>query len=229
MRKLIALLLVILQISVMCACGNTDEPASTEPASTEPAVEETGILSEIDKEKEFSQGVTEGQTYKSEFVGIGCELDSDWLFYDEEKIAELNKTAMEMAGEDYKNAVSNIEVVYDMFAVDSTGLNNVSVTLEKGDISEIEKVNLTEYYENVISSAKANFTSMGCTNISCEVVTLNIDNKPVQLIKTKAEANGTMMNQTYFSKKCNGYMANVTTTTFGEDKCEEILAKFYWL
>lgn len=226
MKKLIALLLVALQITVMCACGDTDKAAVTETTAPQ---KETESLDKIDKEKEFSAGSLDGQKYESEFVGIGCELDSEWTFYDEEQIAELNKTAMEMAGEEYKNAVENIEVIYDMFAVDSAGINNVSVTLEKGDVNEIEKADINEYYENVISSIKANFTSMGCTNISSEVVTMNVGDKPTKLIKTSAEANGAVLNQTYFLIKCNGYMANITTTAIGEDKCEEILAKFYWI
>ena len=61
----------------MVACGNSDD-------------------------KDFLLGTVNGNVYENSFIGIGCELDKNWNFYNEEQILEVNDMTKDMVGEDYK-------------------------------------------------------------------------------------------------------------------------------
>lgn len=211
MKKLIAFLLLLTMTFTFCACQG-DNPAQQPIA-----------------EKEFSLGVTSGDTYESEFIGIGCELEDGWTFYSEEQIKQLNSAATDMAGEEYQKLVEQATVVYDMYACDASQLNNININLEKAEPSEIESLNFKENFELLAPTITQTFENMGYTNAEYEVTTVNVDGKTLDALRTTAEIQGIKMYQAVFSVKCNGYIASAAVTTYYEDTINDILDRFYWL
>ena len=89
LKKFVSLVLVILMLASFTACEFTlpmQKPA--EPA-----------------EKTFETGKITSNSYESEFLGIGCRLESPWVFKTEAEMMQTNKEALALVGDDYANAI----------------------------------------------------------------------------------------------------------------------------
>ena len=96
MKKLIMMLLCgVLSVSFVACSSSPSEEVREEQNS-----------------KEFELGKIDGFVYENNFIGIGCALDSDWYFYSEEEIQELNNYKAEVAGEKYEATIPAIEETY---------------------------------------------------------------------------------------------------------------------
>jgi hypothetical protein len=101
-------------------------------------------------EPEFTLGTVEGNVYENTFIGIGCTLGSDWTYYSDEKIREINNAAASLAGEEFRQMMANATVVYDMYAAHSNQINTVVVNLEKVDKVQLAVLDLEENLKNTI-------------------------------------------------------------------------------
>lgn len=178
-------------------------------------------------EQEFSLGEAKGLTYENKFIGIGCTLDSDWTFYTDEQIKELNNISSDVAGDDLKEILENASIVYDMAAGRSNGLDNINVNLEKMNAITLAALDLAENYETAYSLVEESYVNMGYTDISHEITTAKIDGEDHTALRITAEINGMKLYQKLISIKCSGYLANITVSTYEEDTVDAILDKFY--
>lgn len=178
-------------------------------------------------EPEFSLGAVEGINYENKFIGIGCNLPSDWAFYTDEQIRELNNVVTDMAGEEYKDLMESATIVYDMFATSSDQVSNINVNLEKADPLTLAVTDLADSLEQSIPMVKQGLENMGATVTEAEVGTVMIDGEEFDCLRVTAEIYGLSMNVLTFGKKCNGYMAAVSITATSEDALQEILDCFY--
>ena len=229
MKKLLALLLVLVMVFSFAACGRDSDSPDEDDIRGE-QIENNDLkdkTSSVSSEAEFSLGATTGLTYESKFIGIGCKLDSDWSFYSDEQIKELNSVTTEVAGEEYAEMMKNATVVYDMFAAQSDQLANVNVVLEKADKNTLKDLDVAENFNKTIPTLKETFENMGYTGLTYEVGTVTIDGKEFTCLNTSAEISGTKMVQKAIGIKCNGYLATVTVTAFGENDANDIINKFY--
>ena len=102
----------------------TTEP-STEPA-TEPATEPD------EEESNLSLGRMEGGTYVNEYMGIRCELDTNWQFYTAKELQEMPDQLNEATkGTELNEMMANIEVFTDMRAENLTDLTSINVVYQK--------------------------------------------------------------------------------------------------
>ncbi len=229
MKKLLALLLVLVMVFSFAACGRDNDSPDEDDIRGEQIDnnESKDKTSSASSEAEFSLGATTGLTYESKFIGIGCKLDSDWSFYSDEKIKELNSVTTEVAGEEYAELMKKATVVYDMFAAQSDQLANVNVVLEKVDKDTLKALDVAENFNKTIPTLKETFENMGYSGLTYEVGTVKIDGKEFTCLNTNAEVYGTKMVQKAIGIKCNGYLATVTVTAFGENDADDIINKFY--
>ena len=226
MKKLLALLLVLVMVFSFAACGRDNDSPDEDDIRGE-QIDNNESKDKTSSEVEFSLGTTTGLTYESKFIGIGCKLDSDWAFYSDEKIKELNSVTTEIAGEEYAEMMKNATVVYDMFAAQSDQLANVNVVMEKVDKDTLKALDVAENFNKTIPSLKESFENMGYSGLTYEVGTVKIDGKEFACLNTNAEIYGTKMVQKAIGIKCNGYLATVTVTAFGDNDANDIINKFY--
>lgn len=225
MKKVIGLLLVFMMIFAVCGCGASETDIRGEyTGSSADEMPETDILS-----KEFSLGETSGKTYRNEFIGIGCDLSEDWSFYTDEQIKELNNISIDMMGEDAKEIIENATIVYDMYATDSGGFNNINVNLEKVNPAQLLALDLAESLEEQFPVIEESLSNMGYENLNHEISTIEIDGKAMVAMYLSGQINGVDSYQVCFQKKCNGYLANITLSTFFEDNLSQLASSFYWL
>ena len=206
------------------------EDATNTPAGDTvdtPTEEATEATTENTTEAQFSLGAVQGLNYENKFIGIGCNLPSDWTFYTDEQIRELNNIATDYIGEDFKEAIANAAIVYDMYAHSNDQLKNVNINLEKIDPVTLAMVDLADINKQNESLFKQTFENMGYTNITLEHSSVMIEDETFNCMKTTAEINGIAMYQYLISTKCNGYIANIGITCFGTNQLDDILSYFY--
>lgn len=213
--------------------GTTAPSAATTPSTgpedpTEPPAP-TGGEKDPTQAPTVDPGQTTGVSYKSNFIGIGCNLASGWRFYTDEEIRQLNQIATDLGGDAYEDALKNAQVRYDMFAVSSNGMDNINVMLEKVDPLKLALLDTGDNFEATIPVLKDTFDSMGYRDISCIIDTLWLGDEELDCLQTTAVIDGVTLYQTIFCIKCEGYLASVTLTSYGQDLTNELLGYFYTL
>lgn len=225
MKKLIAILMVVLLMATVGACSKKVDVTGNLSGVTDPTEEAV----DIDEVLDFSLGKAEGTVYTNEFIGIGYNLDDGWSFYDEEKINQLNNLAVDMAGEELQKAMEDATMIYDMYATDAEGLNNVNINLEKIGAVQLAATDLKENFELNAPMMEEAFTNMGYTNYTYEIKSIVVNGETVDAMCNTADINGVTMYQTLFQKKCGEYLASMCVTTFVEDTTDDLLSNFFWL
>jgi len=244
MKKLLVLALAVMVVFCFAACSQSaaDITADTaaeieeaiesvieEAANEEEAIseEETEVRGELNAE--FELGEVSGLNYENAFIGIGMDIPSDWIFYTDEQIKELNNAATELAGEDYEALMQEAVIVYDMYAQHKDGYNNVNVVLEKGDTAAIISTDMKDVYEASFDTTKAALENMGYTNVNFEISTVTVDGKTLDCLNTTAEMEGFPLYQKAVGIKCNGYIAMITASSYFEDTTDIVFDGMYIL
>ena len=220
MKRILSVCLLVLLLLSLCACGgNGEEQIRGEQITnnTQPATEGP----------EFSLGSTTGVTYESTFIGIGCNLPEGWTFYTDEQIRQLNNTTADVAGEEYQELMEQATVVYDMYAVAADGLSNMSVNLEKISQIQLLVLDLEENLKKIGPTLQETMETMGITDYTYEVGTKTIEGETFTCLNCHGTISDIDMYQTILNIKCNGYLASVTLTTFGENTIDQLLENFY--
>ena len=204
MKKLLALVLVLVMALCFTACGDDrdfDDVGGTISTNTSSEAEVAVDL-----------GGVEGATYKNASVGVQLVAPEGWSFYDAAKMAEMNSgnTSLESANS-----------IYDMMAIDTNG-NNVSLAFENlgklyGTIitedkyAELSKKNLDESSAISAGSVQISTATVAGETWKCLTITQTVQTYEVKQICA--------------FKKCGKYMALITATGLTITP-EQILAMF---
>ena len=227
MKRFVSIILgICLCFSISACSSSTDEEVRGEQITNTNVPEDMDVEGE---KPEFSLGKTDGLKYENTFIGIGCTFDSDWYFYTDEEIRDLNNITEELAGEDFVEAVKDADIIYDMYAINDNQLDNVNVNLQKVDDYVLEQLDIKVNFENTIPEAKKAFENMGYTDLEFEIITTQISGEDVLCLKTTGVIDGLTMYQKIISFKCDGYFSNVTITTYQEDTVDAVLEQFYFI
>lgn len=209
------------------ASSNTPSQNSSVVSTPSSSTPSTTVSTPQNDDDGFSVGAVNGLTYKNRFIGIGCNLDSDWTFYSDAQIKQLNNVAADMAGDEYKEAMKNATVIYDMYAVSSNQQDNININLEKVNPVQLATLDIAENFTALLPLLKSSLENMGCQNITHENTTVKIGGKSFNCLKLTSDINGMKMYQTLIAKKCDGYLANITITAFDEATINNLIGKFY--
>ena len=219
MKKLIVMTLCLTMMSSFAGCSET------------PSKEASGeqVENEVVSEKEFSMGEIDGLVYENEFIGIGCELEDEWSFMSDEEIKELNNITADVAGEEYEELLEDAELIYDMYAIGGNQLDSINVNLEKYDKVTLDSLVVEDALENTIPILEKSFGNMGYTDIETYLDKINIAEEEFTCLYLTGEIEGVRIYQKVFPIKCNGYLANVTITTYEEDRVDSLAERFYFV
>ncbi len=205
---------------------SVEEDSEEKDATEESETEETETEN---NEKEFSMGKTDGLVYENEFIGIGCALDSNWRFYSDEEIMELNNFATDAAGEEFEKLLQEANIIYDMYATSDNELDNINVNLEKMSKLQLNKLVIKDTLEQTIPMLRDAYSNMGYTDFQAELDTVNIEGEEIDCLSMSAQIDGLNVYQKTFGIKCNGYLASITVTAYKENTVDSIVEKFYFV
>ncbi len=231
MNKIISVILALSMILMLGACSPKEKEIRGEQIVNDD-IQSEDVEDDVENNSEkddFSLGETNGLAYENSFIGIGCNLGEDWSFYNDEQIKDLNNYAADVAGEDYVEAMKAADIVYDMYAIHDNQLNNINVNLQKVNQIALSQLNLEENFENTIPELEKAFENMGYTDLEFEITTVDVDGEEVMCLKSCGVIDELMMYQKIISIKCDGYLSNITVTTYQEDTVDEVFGKFHYV
>ncbi|MBO4290546.1 MAG: hypothetical protein J5898_01415 [Lachnospiraceae bacterium] len=187
-------------------------------------------LSENSSSEELKKflGHTANNVYENAFIGIGCKLNTEWVFFDDEQIRHENETVAEVIGEEYKKAVENETILIAMYAVKDNGLKNIYISLEKLSGSKSDYTE-SQYIEASKGFLETPFTNVGYSNMSSTVSTASFAGSEHPCLTVTADYQGHKVYQLLIPVKCSGYMATITAACYDEDLTADILGSFYSL
>lgn len=231
MKKLIALLLALCLLFSFAACGNTsgddDDDIRGSVVNDDDKDDKDDDDDKEKEEKEFSQGSLKGTKYENEFIGIGVEIPNDWSFYSDEQMKELNKLTEDYYSEEAKEAIKNADVIYDMFAANADGSNNINIVLEKHTVLKIAAMDLEKEVPKTFDAMKQTYENMGADSFEAEMDDIEIENEEFTSAKYATVISGVTLYQRQIFIKCGKYLATVTVTATSEAELENLSESFY--
>lgn len=187
MKKILALLLTIVMLTMVVSCG---------------------------KGVELTRGTIEGGVYKNESLGLKFTKPSSWVYStDEEIAASINVAVDSILGENFKDALENNPTIYDMMVVDTLTRTNISVGFE--NLKKTLSSNIT--VEQYVESFKKQIAEVDGMTVSVRdgLETVKLGETEFTKFICDTKANGVEMTQVYYLRKVDGYMtfAIVTITS----------------
>lgn len=235
MKKLICLLTVLALL--LCGCGGTEKPVSGQvtPVETEAAPQQTQAPETAPTENPVSLGRMEGGVYTNEYVGYGCTLDSNWVFYSAEELQELPENIAElMEGSELGDTMDQYTQISDMAAENVNELITMNVQYTKLNMQErIAYAMLTEeqILQEVLGQKDmmvAAYEQAGITVYDMELVEVTFLGQSRMAIHTTAEIQGVAyFILQIFDHHLGQYSVVTTFGSYVEDKTESMLELFY--
>ena len=227
MKKWIAMLLVLVMVLSLAACGKEAPAGKVEAA---PETTETA-----DAGKPVTLGRIEGGVYTNDYIGIGCELDSTWTFYTAEELQELPNQVGELM-QDTEYADAHLRQITDMMAENVDAMVNMNVQYTKMTLQErlaYLKMNDEALVDMILEdrdSMAAAYAQAGIEDAILEKTTVNFLGQERCAIRTVATIQGYpyYMLQV-FEYGLGQYGVTITFSSFFEDNTTSMLDLFYAL
>ncbi len=232
MKKILALILVLIMVFSLSACGLVDNIVGNYIRGTQYEVNTEAVeipAETVAEEKDFSVGHVSGATYESEFLSIGCPLPDSWSFYSDEEIKELNNMATDLAGEEYEKLMKEATLVYDMMASSNDQMSSLNIVLEKSNAAAVAMFDLNKNGDTIAQSAKSSLESIGFTDVNYTITTTEFLDEEAQCLKWDMKMGTVDYYEMQVFVKAFGYLATITVASDDLAVCENIIASFYEL
>lgn len=260
-QKLLCLLLAMLLVVLAgCAGGSHDDypggtvrpngstptptvttvpsqPSTTTPTTTptSPTTPTTTVPNtDPDEDENLSLGRIEGGEYINHYMGLRCELSSDWVFYGAEELQEMPDNIGDMmSGSELGDAIANYTQIMDMMAENADELTSINVVYTKLTTADrLAYLTMTE--EQIIDSILSQkdaliqaYTQAGITVKSLEKVTVTFMGQQHTAMRMEAEISGVAYYTLQFSyQKLGSFGVTLTLASYVEDQTEELMALF---
>lgn len=218
MKKILCLLMSLLMMFSLCSCMNIVEKEDMRGNITSESTNK-GTL-------EFLLGKTKNNKYENDFLGISCTLPSEWIFYTDEQILELNNIAVDYLDEEAAELIKNATIIYDMYATNMRDGSNMNINLEKISDAQMQNLDIKQALESQIDTLKSGLENMGYTDINIEYEKVNVDDRLIDGLKITGKiSNADYYGYTLTFKKGN-YLANISIFSFQKDKLDTILGYY---
>ncbi len=173
-------------------------------------------------------GSVSESTYWNETLSIGYELpDSDWFFYTEEEILEINQLTGEMLGEDYQKALDSLNGYTDMYAANSVTRENVNITVE--NLSGLNALIISEasYMQLGAKGLDETLKQMGVEDFTCTSEDFTVGGETHPGSRVSYTLQDVPIYQTLVVIKSGRKMLTITVTAMQADACDSILEGFF--
>jgi len=217
---------------------NTSRDSETTGETGKAAEKETGgSKTEEPEENPLSLGRLEGGVYTNTYLGIVCELDSDWTYYSAEELQELpSATETMLEGSDLGELMAEYTQIMDMQAENVEDLTLINVVYTKLGVQD-RILYLTMDDEQVVDSILAqsdmlieSYAQAGMSVQEMKKVAVPFLGEDRFAVWTSAEVQGVMYYILQISDYDVGeYGATITLGSYIEDRTGQLLELFYSL
>lgn len=212
MKRFLTVLLAMAFVMSFASCSKDEGDATDQ---SEVTTENMGTKETPDTDSSFEQGSVAQQTYKNEFIGIGCTLDDGWTFYTDDQIAKLNE--------------GKSDILYDMYAENSASAQKAEVKLQKLTRVQVLSLDLETMYNSQSAMIKADMEKEGAVDFSYTIETVSLAGKDTPALVATATVNGDEVHRIFASLKAGEYLTNITVTADSKDAVDLILGTFFSL
>ena len=177
-------------------------------------------------DKEFSAGVTDGNTYTNEYFGFAATLDENWTMLTEEQIAQITgQTAEALDDENLAKMYDDGKVVMEMYGVRSDN-STANITVENLGTINGAKYDESGYVDESLKKLPDQLSAGGFTDIKTEKTTVTFAGTEHDGITITASVQSTAVHEVLACVKVGNYVAVITAVTFGDSNPSEILDLF---
>lgn len=235
MKKLIALLLALVMVLAMTACGGEkkDEGGkgekNTKPitgATAEPTVTPTTEATEPAGDVDML-GAVEGNTYINEFIGISFAAADGWVFADNAQLAQmLGFSADALKPENFQRTIDSAGVAMVMYAASADGLTTVNIVLEDLARNQAQDITEEQYVQATKDIVIGTMESAGAENLEYENGELLFAGAAHHAVALQGTIEGIDLYELQVYIKCGDYIASFTIASYMENHVEEVMAMF---
>ncbi len=228
MKKVLCLFLAVIMLVSLCGCfgDNKTDDVRGDITSGNHSQNTSQINSQNESEPEFSLGKTTNNRYNNDFLGISCTLPSEWVFYTDEQILELNNIVGDVVDKEVADRLKNANIIYDMFAAYQTEGSNININLEKVNAVQMITLDIKQTLEAQVDTIKSSYQNMGYTDIDVKYQKVKVDGKEFDGLKITAKIQGIDFYGCVFTFKKSNYLANISICSLQTDKTDTILSYF---
>lgn len=174
----------------------------------------------------ISVGAVENNTYWNESISLGCTLDEDWYFLTMEEILEVNGYAFGQLEGEIGERLQNAENFTCMNAINLETNATVNVGIEKLNVMHALALSEKKYAEISVDTLLEALGQMGAENLNYEIIELEIDGEKHAGIQLSFQNEETDVYELLGIIKKGNCMIVISTATFGENTCAEIMSSF---
>lgn len=226
MKKILAMLLAGLMVFSVMGCSQEEDDVRGEIKGNNKQVEEQTEDKEVSVMDTL--GNMEEAVYENEYLGIGFTLPSDWVFYTDEQMQEMNGIVQGALDEDIAKQLEEANLVYDMMAQGTTG-NTVNVVIEKISSVSGKKITEEDYVEQSKDALVEALGQMGVSEISAETCSVSLAGEEHAALSIVGSMSGIVLHEKVVCMKVGSYIACVSTVSINEDVTDDIFSNFYSL
>lgn len=177
-------------------------------------------------DKEFSAGVTDGNTYTNEYFGFAATLDENWTMLTKDQITQITgQTAEAFDDENLAKMYEDGKVVMEMYGVRSDN-STVNITVENLGTINGAKYDESGYVDESLKQLPDQLSAGGFTDIKTEKTTVTFAGTEHDGIIITASVQSTAVHEVLACVKVGNYVAVITAVTFGDSNPSEILDLF---
>lgn len=177
-------------------------------------------------DKEFSAGVTDGNTYTNEYFGFAATLDENWTMLTKDQITQITgQTAEALDDENLAKMYDDGKVVMEMYGVRSDN-STVNITVENLGTLNGAKYDESGYVDESLKQLPDQLSAGGFTDIKTEKTTVIFAGTEHDGITITANVQSTAVHEVLACVKVGNYVAVITAVTFGDSNPSEILDLF---
>lgn len=177
-------------------------------------------------DKEFSAGVTDGNTYTNEYFGFAATLDENWTMLTKDQITQITGQTAEILDDDnLAEMYEDGKVVMEMYGVRSDN-STVNITVENLGTINGAKYDESGYVDESLKQLPDQLSAGGFTDIKTEKTTVTFAGAEHDGITITASVQSTAVHEVLACVKVGNYVAVITAVTFGDSNPSEILDLF---
>ena len=252
MKRIVALLMALVMVLSLAACGKeapapvettapaaTAAPAEVVPETTEAVPETTEAVPETtgaaDEGRPVTLGRLENGVYINDYIGIGCAMGDGWTFRTAEELQELPGQIQDLL-QDTEYSESVLRQITDMMADNADTLTSVNIQYTKLSLQErfsyatLSDEELVEVVLQESASVEDIYAQAGIEGATMEKVTVNFLGQERYAIYTSATIQGYPYYMLQIMDYGLGqYGVTITFSSFFEDNTASALDLFYAL
>lgn len=228
MKNTLAILMAVLLVVSMAACGaspeagsSSSEASSSEPASAPESSQAESSSSESEAPAAFARGAWDGNVFTNEVTGVTLTVPEDWVISSDAELSTQYNIPVETLQD--PEAVLQSAGIPDLTVKSPTGENNITVVYENTVLSNSQDKGHEEFAQVLIET----FTSIESPKYELQENTAaTVCGHEGTLLKFATTYEGVELDQAMFIfRAVEGWMGTLTLTTLG-GSIDELLAMF---